>query len=249
MRWCFSLLGSRIRSFLRDYDSLQTLAVSLIYIQIGCALIGSLGALFNGILLINLVVALFALVAIESSSQRLGRTYAVLLFCAILLDIAWFILFSGTIWNITPDEKYGSLFVFSLRLALWMQIIGFSVRFFSSFLWIQMYRLGVSSDCGAYHEADYDARNSFLNPSSHVVGRQNSLTDDILGGSIYDPAYYSSLFEDVRDNKIIHEGDKQIIGHDGGSTSTVESPQLKSCVGRSFQVNDVEKALRKPLNS
>lgn len=68
-----------------------------------------------------------------------------------------------------------------------------------------MYRLGVSSDCGAYHEADYDARNSFLNPSSHVVGRQNSITDDILGGSIYDPAYYSSLFEDVRDNRIIHE--------------------------------------------
>lgn len=61
-------------------------------------MLGSLGALFNGVLLVNLVVALFALVAIESSSQSLGRTYAVLLFCAILLDIGWFILFSQSIW-------------------------------------------------------------------------------------------------------------------------------------------------------
>jgi hypothetical protein len=68
--------------------------------KIGCALIGSLGALFNGVLLINLVVALFALVAIESGNQTLGRTYAVLLFSAILLDIAWFILFSNTIWYV-----------------------------------------------------------------------------------------------------------------------------------------------------
>lgn len=48
--------------------------------------------------LINLAIALFALVAIESSSQSLGRTYAVLLAAAILLDICWFILFSYEIW-------------------------------------------------------------------------------------------------------------------------------------------------------
>lgn len=61
-------------------------------------MIGSLGALYNGALLANLVIALFALVAIESSSQSLGRTYAALLFCAILLDISWFILFAHEIW-------------------------------------------------------------------------------------------------------------------------------------------------------
>lgn len=61
---------------------------------------GSLGAIYNGILLINLAIALFALVAIESSSQKLGRTYAVLLFCAILLDISWFILFTYEIWYV-----------------------------------------------------------------------------------------------------------------------------------------------------
>lgn len=66
--------------------------------KIGCALIGSLGALYNGVLLANLVIALFALVAIESSSQSLGRTYAALLICAILLDISWFILFAHEIW-------------------------------------------------------------------------------------------------------------------------------------------------------
>ncbi|RVX13036.1 hypothetical protein CK203_009735 [Vitis vinifera] len=89
-----SSFRSRIQNFLRDYDRLQFFAVILIYIQIGCALVGSLGALYNGVLLINLAVALFALVAIESSSQSLGRTYAVLLFFSILLDISWFTLFS-----------------------------------------------------------------------------------------------------------------------------------------------------------
>jgi hypothetical protein len=61
---------------------------------VGCSLIGSLGVSYTGALLANLAIALFALVAIESSSQVLGRTYGVLLICAILLDIVWFILFS-----------------------------------------------------------------------------------------------------------------------------------------------------------
>ncbi|GJN09887.1 hypothetical protein PR202_ga27936 [Eleusine coracana subsp. coracana] len=198
--------GPRLRSFLRDYDALQSLALALIYLQIGCALIGSLGALFNGVLVINLVIGLFAVVAIESSSQRLGRTYAVLLFFAVVLDVAWFILFSHAIWTITPDEKYGQLFVFSLRLELWMQIIGFSIRFLSSFIWIQMYRLGASSSSPTYFEANREARNSFLSPRSDSVSvRRSSMADDILGGSIYDPSYYSSLFEDVPNNACNHQ--------------------------------------------
>lgn len=71
-----------------------------VFFKIGCALIGSLGALYNGVLLIDLAIALFALVAIESSSQSLGRTYAVLLFFSVLLDISWFTLFSHEIWCI-----------------------------------------------------------------------------------------------------------------------------------------------------
>lgn len=74
------------------------LIIALASAQIGCALIGSLGALYNGVLLINLAISLFALVAIESSSQSLGRTYAVLLVSAIFLDISWFILFTHDIW-------------------------------------------------------------------------------------------------------------------------------------------------------
>lgn len=58
-----------------------------------------------------------------------------------------------------------------------------------------MYRLGASYiDSGASREADYDFRNSFLNPTTPAVVTQNSDTDQVLGGSIYDPAYYSSLF-------------------------------------------------------
>ena len=63
-------------------------------------MIGSLGALYNGALLINLGIALFALVAIESRNQKLLRTYAVLLCCALPLDVSWFILFTHDIWSL-----------------------------------------------------------------------------------------------------------------------------------------------------
>lgn len=66
-----------------------------------------------------------------------------------------------------------------------------------------MYRLGVSSSTPTYYEAN-DARNSFLSPRSNSV-RRGSMADDILGGSIYDPSYYSSLFEDVRNNACNHQ--------------------------------------------
>lgn len=166
-------------------------------------MIGSLGALYNGVLLINLAIALFALVAIESSSQSLGRTYAVLLFCAILLDISWFILFSHDIWNMsTTTQTDGVLFIFSIRLTLVMEIVGFCVRFWSSFLWIQIYRLGVSYvDTGSGpRDPDFDLRNSFLSsatPSNSLLRQcSNNDSEDALGGAIYDPSYYSSLFED-----------------------------------------------------
>jgi hypothetical protein len=58
-------------------------------------LVGSLGAAYTGLLLANLALALFALVAIESGSQSLGRAYAGLLAFALLLDIVWFILFTS----------------------------------------------------------------------------------------------------------------------------------------------------------
>ncbi|XP_031402506.1 uncharacterized protein LOC116212060 isoform X2 [Punica granatum] len=237
MRCCCSLVD-RIQPCLRDYDRLQSFAVVLIYIQIACALVGSLGALYNGVLLINLAIALFALVAIESSSQSLGRTYAVLLLCAILLDIAWFIFFSYEIWHISSAD-YGLFFIFSVKLTLAMQIIGFSVRLSSSFLWIQMYRLGVSHvDTVLPREADFDLRNSFLSPATPAV-RQTSDPDDVLGGSIYDPAYYSSLFEDSLDNGFSNRSRTSGTGNDG-PVSAAEAPRMKLPHGKSFQASDVE---------
>lgn len=256
--WCCSYssfahrLKDEIQTLLRDYDRLQYIAVILIYIQIGCALIGSLGALYNGVLLINLAIALFALVAIESSSQSLGRTYAVLLFCSILLDISWFILFTHEIWSISSDG-HGAFFIFSVRLTLAMQIIGFSVRFSSSFLWIQIYRLGVSYvDAAAppsSREADFDLRNSFLSPTTTpaaaALPSRCSGSDDAVGGSIYDPAYFSSLFEDSQDNKCLLLGQSDGFGDDG-SSSGAEVPQPKASMGRSFQSIDEENAIGKP---
>lgn len=220
MRCCS--LGARMQQWLRDYDRLQSFAVILIYIQIACALIGSLGALYNGVLLINLAIALFALVAIESSSQSLGRTYAVLLLCAILLDVFWFILFTHDIWDIS-SESYGAFVIFSVRLTLAMQIVGFSVRLSSSFIWIQIYRLGVSSSvCVASQEPDFDLRNSFLSPVAPAAVGRSSDSDDVLGGSIYNPAYFSSLFEDRQDNGCSH-----------GVESLTDMPQNDSSLTKS----------------
>eukprot|EP00257_Ricinus_communis_P018625 XP_015577388.1 uncharacterized protein LOC8282151 [Ricinus communis] len=239
MMFC-GVVKDRLQNWIRDYDSLQYLAVILIYIQIGCALIGSLGALYNGVLLINLGIALFALVAIESSSQSLGRTYAVLLFCSLFLDISWFILFTHDIWNIS-SETYGIFFVFSVKLTLSMQIVGFSVRLSSSLLWIQIYRLGVSyAESSGTREADYDLRNSFLSPvTPAAVPRECSDSDVVLGGSIYDPAYFSSLFDDCRNNRNLRPDQNSSI-LDNGSTSSVEASQLKLSISRSFQVIDEE---------
>lgn len=85
-----------------------------------------------------------------------------------------------------------------------MQIIGFIVRLSSSLLWIQIYRLGASYVDAATREADFDLRNSFLSPAAPAVVRQCSSSNEILGGSIYDPAYYSSLFEDGQENKYLY---------------------------------------------
>lgn len=106
--------------------------------------------------------------------------------------------------DISSDDR-GMFFVFSVKLTLAMQIIGFIVRLSSSLLWIQIYRLGVPYiDSLAPQEADFDLRSSFLSPTTPAaVARQCSDSDVVLGGSIYDPAYYSSLFEEGQDNKCL----------------------------------------------
>jgi len=82
-----------------------------------------------------------------------------------------------------------------------MEMIGFFVRLSSSLLWFQIYRLGASIvDTSLPRETDSDLRNSFLNPPTPAIARQCSGAEEILGGSIYDPAYYTSLFEESQTN-------------------------------------------------
>eukprot|EP00249_Psilotum_nudum_P007909 c20904_g1_i1 orf=324-1010(-) len=197
---------ARISAWFQRYENLQSLAVVLLYAQVVFALIGSLGALYTGVLVVNLSVALFALVAVESGSQTLGRTYAVLLASALALDIAWFVLFSVEIRRTDWKTIFAKLSVFSIQLVFWMQIGGFAVRFFSAFLWLQMYRLGASTDHGyLYQPIDFEGRigiTGFFTPGSspRTTPRQSSLGEEVLGGSIYNPTYYASLFRPPHDS-------------------------------------------------
>ncbi|KAI4373733.1 hypothetical protein MLD38_011819 [Melastoma candidum] len=241
-------LRDRLLPWLLDYDRLQYFAVILIYIQIGCALIGSLGALYNGVQLIDLSISLFALVAIESSSQSLGRTYAVLLFFALLLDFSWFILFARDIWNLS-SETYGAFFNFSVKLTMAMQILGFIVRLSSSFIWVQIYRLGASYvSTMVPQESDFDLRNSFINPAPPASVRQSSELEDATGGSIYDPAYFTSLFGDNRETGIAFMDQKNGMVDDASrycirnheSRYAVENCQPRPTNGGSFEAIDVQ---------
>ncbi|GAB4835095.1 hypothetical protein Ancab_000003 [Ancistrocladus abbreviatus] len=137
-------------------------------------------------------------------------------------------------WNIS-SEDYGVFFIFSLKLTLSMQIAGFSVRLSSSLLWVQMYKLGVSHvESAVSRDSEFDLRNSFLNPSTPAIVRQLSDSEDPIGGSIYDPAYYSSLFEIVQDNGCSYEGPNQ--NREGDSSSNAESCRLQLSIGRSSRV-------------
>ncbi|XP_023533649.1 uncharacterized protein LOC111795446 isoform X3 [Cucurbita pepo subsp. pepo] len=148
-------------------------------------------------------------------------------------------LFSFISRNIS-SEKYGPFFTFSVKLTLAMQITGFSVRLSSSLLWIQIYRLGISyMETPIPREADYDLRNSFLSPATPVAVREPSVSDDIIGGSIYDPTYYSSLFEDGQDSKCL--SGVSHFGHGDNGTAS-GSDVSRSKLPRHFQVADDEHA-------
>ncbi|KAL0418078.1 UNVERIFIED_CONTAM: hypothetical protein Sradi_1221300 [Sesamum radiatum] len=187
-----------IEAWIRDYDNLQWLAVKLIYAQIACALIGSLAPLYNGVLLVDLGISLFALVAIERQQseprQDLRLPPILLRFPRPLLISAVGLKLVDGIYMVislrTPPEFHGTFLSILVNLTLAMQIVGFSVRLSSSLLWIQMYRLGVSTvDNSGARDTDGDLRNSFLNPATPIV-RHISDCDDV----------YSSLFEDGKDD-------------------------------------------------
>ncbi|MCO5547398.1 hypothetical protein L7F22_000846 [Adiantum nelumboides] len=205
---------ARIRAWFQAYENLQFLAVVLLYIQVGCSLIGSLGVSYIGVLLANLAISLFALVAIESGSQTLTRTYAVMLISALLIDIVWFVLFSVEIRQDSDEIQAGKFTAFSLDVVLLMQVAGFIVRFSSAFVWLQMYRLGLQ-DQGVYQRLTVEgnfgragASGLFSPISSPRTSRQSSLNDVVLGGSVYNPSHYSSHFsssdESALMKKVLH---------------------------------------------
>ncbi|CAA2975599.1 uncharacterized protein LOC111401241 [Olea europaea subsp. europaea] len=126
-----------------------------------------------------------------------------------------------------------------------MQIIGFSMRLSSSLLWIQMYRMGASYiDNSAPRETDVDLRNSFLNPATPIV-RRPSDSDDVIGGAIYDPAYFSSLFEDGRDDASLLGGGQNHGIATLESPSSAETSRLNPSMSRSYRIEDGDNAARK----
>ncbi|KAH7279751.1 hypothetical protein KP509_37G034600 [Ceratopteris richardii] len=191
---------ARIGAWFQYYENLQSLAVILLYIQVGCSLIGSLGVSYVGLLLANLAFSLLALVAIESRSQVLTRIYAVLLMFSLIFDVIWLILFSVEIRHAPSGAYPGKFTAFSLNVVLLMQISGFIVRFVSAFVWLKMYRMGIE-DQRQYHalsaEGNFGRVGTFglFSPiSSPRSSRHSSHSDEVLGGSVYNPNHYSSQF-------------------------------------------------------
>lgn len=108
-----------------------------------------------------------------------------------------------------------------------------------------MYRLGASyMDSSVPRDTDIDLRNSFLSPTTPIV-RRPSGSDDAIGGSIYDPSYYSSLFEDNRDVGLIIEGGQNHGNSAGNSVSSAETTCLNPSTVRPFHSKDGEKDVRK----
>ncbi|KAJ7005344.1 hypothetical protein NC653_009982 [Populus alba x Populus x berolinensis] len=95
------------------------------------------------------------------------------------------------------------------------------------------------SNSTATREADFDLSRSFLSPATPAtLGRECSDYDVVLGSSIYDPAYYSSLFEDGQYSRRLRQDQNSGICDDG-STSSAEVPQVKVTTRRAFEAVDV----------
>eukprot|EP00850_Spirogloea_muscicola_P003605 SM000014S00393 [mRNA] locus=s14:1110203:1111314:+ [translate_table: standard] len=189
--------------WLEDCGDVQLAATKLLYAQLACGAAASAGPWYTGAAAADLAAALFALVALESGSQALGRTYAALLLPATLvLDAAWLATFSRAAWHSHCGGGGDSWFeVLSLKVLLLAQAAGAALRLASALLWWQLYRLGASA--GAPY-ALLDLENSgasgqlFTPDRGASSSRRHSLSSaaDVLGGSIYNPAAYAtSLFE------------------------------------------------------
>ncbi|KAL0459850.1 UNVERIFIED_CONTAM: hypothetical protein Slati_0612200 [Sesamum latifolium] len=111
---------------------------------------------------------------------------------------------------------------------------------------MQMYRLGASYiDNLIPRDTDVDLRNSFLSPATPSIVRHPS-GSDVVGGSIYDTAYYSSLFEDGRDDAFPYGGGQNHGISVVNAVLAAETSNVDPWMGRSSHAKDDENAVRKP---
>ncbi len=103
--------------------------------------------------------------------------------------------------NFTKESPLGKFGTVSVKLTFWMQASGSVLRFVSVLVWVKMYRLGMATDTASlYQPVDFEGRIENLgnfspevqSPATASSVRRSLLSNEILGGSIYDPAVYSS---------------------------------------------------------
>ncbi|GJP36350.1 hypothetical protein CLOM_g20866 [Closterium sp. NIES-68] len=207
-------------SWLDSYEDVQNAALTLLYLQVFIGLLGVVGPTYTGVLVADVVVALFGLVAVASGYQALGRTYALLLPLMLLLDTLWLALFAPHIWSteLTDPWSRHPLVAAAVLLELACHCLTFALRLLSALLWLQMLRLGLaeqglgmavpSSEVHSYL-AHYDAlapyRPDTLAPYrpptsatpdlSPTAVRQRSVSDEFLGSSIFHPSSFATLFQ------------------------------------------------------
>lgn len=135
-------------AWLGSYEDVQNAAITLLYMQVFIGLFGVVGPTFTGVIVADVVVALFGLVAVASGYQTLGRTYAGLLAVMLVLDAVWLTLFAPHIWSteLTSPWIDHPLVAAAVLAELLCHVITTALRLISTLLWMQMYRLGLSSD-------------------------------------------------------------------------------------------------------
>ncbi|CAI5464102.1 unnamed protein product, partial [Closterium sp. Yama58-4] len=197
-------------SWLDSYEDVQNAALTLLYLQAFIGLLGTVGPTYTGVIVADVGVALFGLVAIASGYQALGRTYAALLLLMLLLDSLWLALFAPHIWSteLTSPWRQHPLVAAAVLLELTCHSLTFALRLLSALLWLQMLRLGLadsrggtavpSSEVHAYLPA-YDSLGPYhaaVTPDlSPTAGRERAVSDEFVGSAIFHPSAFATLFQ------------------------------------------------------
>ncbi|CAI5989344.1 unnamed protein product [Closterium sp. NIES-64] len=196
----------------KRYEDVQNAALTLLYLQAFIGLLGTVGPTYTGVIVADVGVALFGLVAVASGYQALGRTYAALLMLMLLLDSLWLALFAPHIWSeeLTAPWRQHPLVALAVLLELTCHSLTFTLRLLSALLWLQMLRLGLAdsreptpvptSEVHAYLPA-YDSLGPYRPASSATpdlsptAGRERAVGDEFVGSAIFHPSAFATLFQ------------------------------------------------------